>query len=63
MSRRSNRSVAKESMDLAEVAIGLAMYQAAGNSIDNFDWNISFDRTESNLDHPDAVSMSGEIDQ
>jgi hypothetical protein len=36
------RSV-NEAMNLADVAISLALYQAVGNSIEDFDWNTSSD--------------------
>ena len=46
MPRCSNRSDAKESASIAEVAFSLAIYQALGNSIDIFDWNTLADPKE-----------------
>lgn len=39
----ANRPVANEAMNIADVAISLALYQAVGNPIDNFDWKASSD--------------------
>ena len=44
------RSDAKETASVAKVAVSLAIYQALGNSIDNFDWDIVTDTEESELD-------------
>ena len=61
MSRCSNRPDSKEPASVAEVAVSLAIYQALGNSIDNFDWKFMVDSKESGLDAHEP--MAEEIDQ